>query len=200
MASDVVPNGIKIEWNATQNGIPIVNRVYTTTIAPPTAGDMNAAATAALDFFQAVKAAYHPSYTLNDVTVTDVSVANGTQIIVPITTSNIGTSGGSAAAANAAVVVSLRTAFIGRSFRGRFYFGGLSNNNLDTAQNIGTSAASFYATSFQDFIDALALVNQTLVVVSRFAAGVARLVNVATEVISIIVDTKVDSQRRRTAN
>jgi len=35
MASDIVPNGIKIEWNMTQLGVPVVNRVYVTMSAAP---------------------------------------------------------------------------------------------------------------------------------------------------------------------
>jgi len=200
MASDVVPHGIKIEWNATQNGVPVVNRVYTVVTGTPNAGNLTEASIAALNFFNAVKEAYHPTYILGNITVTDVSVANGAQLILPLTTDNVGTSAGTAAAGNAAVVCSLRTAQIGRSFRGRFYFGALSNNNLLTAQTIGAPAATFYADAMSDFLDALQDIGQTLVVVSKFAAGVARVVALATEVISLVVDTKVDSQRRRTAN
>jgi len=37
-------------------------------------------------------------------------------------------------------------------------------------------------------------------VLSRYAAGVLRVTGLLTEIISVIVDTKVDSQRNRTAN
>jgi len=141
-----------------------------------------------------------PSMVLQNITVTDVHVANGGQTILPLTTANVGTSSGTAAAANAAQCISLRTAQIGRSFRGRFYLGGLSNANLDSAQNWGTGQTGIVAGLFEDFMDALDLIGCTLVVVSKVANGVARITALATEVISIIVDTKVDSQRRRTAN
>lgn len=200
MAADVVPNGIKIEWNAVQNGVPIVNRVYVTMSAPPSADDLDDAVVAALAFFNAAKTTYHPSYTLQNITATDVSVANGTQVVFPLTTDNVGTGGSVAAAGNAAVVASFRTQFIGRSFRGRFYFGAMAQENLLNAQNITVETAAYYADLITDFIDALNAINMTLVVVSKFANGVARLVAVATEVISVIVDTKLDSQRRRTAN
>jgi len=200
MASDIVTNGIKLEWNAVQNGVPIVNRVYVTMTAPPSAADLDDAIVEALAFFNGIKAVLHPSYVLQNITATDVHVANGTQTILPLVTGNVGTGTGSAVAANAAVVISLRTNFTGRSFRGRFYAGALCDSNMANAQNIITSAATFYAGAMEDFIDALTAINMTLVVVSRFAAGVARVVNLATEIISVIVDTKIDSQRRRTAN
>jgi len=200
MALGIVPNGIKIEFNAQQNGVPVVQRVFVTKSSAPTSGDLDDAIVAALAYFNAKKGALHPTYVLQNITATDVSVANGTQTILPLTTSNIGTGSGAAAAANAAMCISLRTNFTGRSFRGRFYEGGLLSDGLTNAQNFAPTYASGLADFFQDFIDALAAINMTLVVVSNFAAGVVRVVALATEIISIIVDTKVDSQRRRTAN
>lgn len=200
MALGIVPNGIKIEWNATQNGIPVVNRVFVTQTTPVSSGDLDDAIVEALAFFNNVKAVYHPSYTLNNITATDVSVANGTQTVLPLTSSNVGTGTGAAAAANAALCISLRTNFTGRSFRGRFYVGGLTNGNLINAQTFDTAAAASVGGIFMDFIDALTAINKTLVVVSNYASGVVRVVALATEIISIIVNTTIDSQRRRTAN
>jgi hypothetical protein len=107
---------------------------------------------------------------------------------------------GTAAAANAALVASLRTNFTGRSFRGRFYLGGLGQGILQDAQNATTVFATDFANTFANFIAGLNTINKTLVVVSNYANKVLRITALATEVISIIVDTKLDSQRRRTAN
>lgn len=200
MPSDVVPHGIKVEYNATQNGVPVVNRFYVTQTTPVGSGDLDDVIVAALAHFNQFKAFCHPSYTLQNITATDVSVANGIQTILPLTTGNVGTASGAPAAANAALVASLRTDFTGRSFRGRFYLGGLAQAIFTNAQNVSVSTAGDWASMWSDFITALTAINKTLVVVSRFAEGVARVTNLATEVISIIVDTKVDSQRRRTAN
>jgi len=200
MALGIVPNGIKIEWNAVQNGIPIVNRMFVTKTSAPSSGDLDDAIVAALAFFNDYKALCHPSYVLQNITATDVSVANGTQTILPVTTSNVGTAVGAPNGANVAHVASLRTSFTGRSFRGRFYLGGTAAVNLADAQNFTTTASAALAGYMNDFIDALNTINQTLVVVSNYAAGVVRAIALATEIISIIVDTKADSQRRRTAN
>jgi hypothetical protein len=78
--------------------------------------------------------------------------------------------------------------------------GGQALANQQDAQNIKASTASVLAGWFMDFIDALATINKTLVVVSNYANKIERIVALATEVISVIVDTKIDSQRRRTAN
>lgn len=200
MALGIVPNGIKIEWNASQNGIPVVNRVFVTQTTSITDDDLDDTAIQALAFFNAYKPLCHPTYTLNNITVTDVSVANGRQLIQPLTSSNVGTGSGAALAANAAMCVSLRTVFTGKSFRGRFYLGALSAPDQADAQNFTGTATGLMAGFFTDFIDGLNTINKTLVVVSNYAAGVLRVVALATEIISIIVDSKIDSQRRRTAN
>lgn len=200
MAADVVPYGIKIEWNMDQNGVPVVNRVYVIKTGAISTGDLDDAIVAALDFYNDFKGLQHPSCVLQNITATDVSVPNGSQTILPVLSNNTGTGMGDAAGANVAMCASLRTNYIGRSFRGRFYLGGLAQEQLAGAQNFGTLNAGYLAGFMADFINTLNAINMTLVVVSRFAAGVARVTNLATEIISIIVDTKVDSQRRRTAN
>lgn len=200
MALGIVPNGIKIEMNYTQNGIPVVNRFYVTKTAPPSPADLDDAIVQTLAFYNTIQQFQHPTLVLQNITATDVHVANGTQVILPLVSDNTGTSAGAAAAANAALCISLRTSYTGRSFRGRFYMGGIAAANLVDAQNWSTSSCAAIAGLFQDFIDLLNTVNMTLVVVSNYAAGVVRVVALATEIISLIVDTKVDSQRRRTAN
>jgi hypothetical protein len=200
MALGIVPNGIKIEMNYVQNGIPVVNRFYVTKTSAPTSDDLDDAIIATTDFYNDLRNWQHPSLVLQNITATDVHVANGTQTILPFTTDNEGIGAGAPAAANAAQCISLRTNFTGRSFRGRFYLGGLCDVGMADAQNWSTTQSSSVAGFFADFIAALGTINQTLVVVSNFAAGVVRVVALATEIISVIVDTKVDSQRRRTAN
>jgi hypothetical protein len=200
MALGIVPNGIKIEWNMLQNGVPIVNRVFVTKTGAISSADLDDAIIAATDFYNDFKTHQNASCVLQNITATDVSVANGTQTILPFTTGNVGTMAGVATAANAAMVASLRTNYTGRSFRGRFYLGGLGAGNVQDAQNVTVLNAASFATMVDNFITTLAAVNQTLVVVSNYAAGVLRVVAIATEIISIIVDTKIDSQRRRTAN
>lgn len=200
MALGIVPNGIKVELNGVQNGVPVVNRFFVTQTGSVGSADLDDVIVETLAFWNIIKAGYHNSFTLQNITATDVSVANGIQTILPLTTGNVGSAGGDAAAANAAVCVSLRTNFTGRSFRGRMYLGALPTAIFTDAQNISLSQAAVYAGWFEDFITALGTINKTLVVVSNYAAGVVRVVALATEIISIIVDTKVDSQRRRTAN
>lgn len=200
MTLGIVPNGIKIEWNMLQNGVPIVNRMFVTQDTSPTDGDLDDTVVAATDFYNDFKTLQHSSCVLQNITVTDVSAANGRQVILPFTADNTGTGSGVAMAANAAAVASLRTVFTGRSFRGRFYLGGIAGVNQASAQTFITDLATNIGTHIMTFIDTLNTVNKTLVVVSNYASGVVRVIALATEIISVIVDNKIDSQRRRTAN
>src|SRR5436189_5207203 len=119
MTLGIVPNGIKVEMNATQNGVPVVNRFYVTLTGAPSSADLDDAIAATLAFFNDLKTYLSNSYVLQNITATDVHVANGTQTILPLTTANVGLNAGAQAAGNAAMCISLRTNFTGRSFRGR---------------------------------------------------------------------------------
>lgn len=200
MAIGIVPNGIKIEMNGQQNGIPVVNRFYVNQTGTVTYDDLESVEAVMLQFWSVIRTGQHTSYILQNITITDVSVENGQQLISPITTLNTGTLATPPAAANAALVISLRTDFTGRSFRGRYYLGGLASSQFQDAQNILAITAATIAGWFEDLIASLGVIGKTMVVVSNFALGVERVVALATEIVSIIVDTKVDSQRRRTAN
>jgi hypothetical protein len=200
MPFQAVPDGIKIELNAIQNGVPIVNVLHVESAVPITPTVLEDVATEVFVWYGLNDALFHPSYILQNITTTDISVANGQQYIASITSGGAGTASGAAAAANAAAVASLRTAYTGRSFRGRIYFGGMGAAAFADAQNISSGAATAYATAVGDLITALQAIGQTLSVLSRYSNLVLRVTGLLTEVISVIVDTKVDSQRRRTAN
>lgn len=201
MAFQTVPNGIEIVMNATQNGVPIVNVFWSKTSGVVTTGALGDAADAVKGWWDTyIKPGMHPSYVLDTIVATDKSVANGSQVTRTYTTGNAGTASGAAAAANAATVISWRTAHIGRSFRGRTYIGALTTGSFSDAQNVTSGFAGGMATAGAALITALGAVSQTLCVLSRYANLVLRVTGLLTEIIGVVVDTKVDSQRRRTAN
>jgi len=116
--------------------------------------------------------------------------------------SMVGTNGtvtGEAAPNNCTMSVSIRSAFPGRSFRGRNYVPVLTNSQV-TGNNIDADWA-------QSVVDAYALLlfgggalpgGWVWVVVSRFSGGLPRPDGVFSEVFSVrVVDLVVDSQRRR---
>lgn len=128
--------------------------------------------------------------------VTDVSEEGGEQI----TFTPIGALTGDIVSppmpTGTTITASWRTGLAGRSYRGRTYHVGLTEqqvvaNSLDSGSRTALQGA--YA---QLIIDAN--VNQTpLVVASRVAGGAPRPVGVVTDVLTVVVDEYIDSQRRR---
>lgn len=201
MAFQAVPRGVKIELNAVQNDVPIVNVWYAQLAGAPTDADLLAISEAVETWWHDnLKPSQHGTYVVQNITVTDVSIASGHQHINASIFEPMGGAGDDAAAANAAAVISWRTAATGRSFRGRTYIGGLPQAALVDAQHLTTAAASAYNLAGANLVDALEAVGATLVVVSRIALGVVRIIAVATEIIAWVTDNRIDSQRRRTAN
>jgi hypothetical protein len=139
------------------------------------------------------------SCTFDQLVCTDQSVANGAQVILIPTTTN-GANGTAQAAGNASLVASLRTAKTGKNFRGRTYIPALANNFLTDAQHVSVGVAAVANAHFVGLLTLLTSAGYKLCVLSRFLNNALRAVGLLTEIISIVTDTKVDSQQRRTAN
>lgn len=200
MVFQPVADGLKIEQIGVQNDVPVVNVFYAAAVEDHDAGLLESVADTVYDWYVANRTLWHESYTLQSIVVTDVAIANGIQFILPVTVNGAGLDSGEPAAANAAVCASLRTGFTGRSFRGRYYFGGLGAAAFTDAQHISVTAAGLFSGAIVDLIDALEAVGAIMSVCSRVANLVQRVTAILTEITSVLVDTKIDSQRRRTAN
>lgn len=201
MAVQLVPNGIEIVMNGDQNGVPIVNVLWSRTAGEVVDSDLSDAVSAVKGWWtSAIRPYIHSTYILNSITATDKSVEGGHQYTQSYVSSNQGLLTGAAAAANAAAVISWRTARIGRSYRGRTYIGGLDNSVAFTAQEMTTDFQTLLTTAGAGLIDALNGIGQSLSVLSRVLGGVLRVTGLLTEIVGVVVDIKLDSQRRRTAN
>lgn len=200
MAFQATPNGIKVEMNFFQNGIPVVNVFHVHAGSAITTAVLNDVIDIFSAYWDAIRVHLVSTLVLDNITATDISVANGIQSIDLPTATPAGAITALNAAANAACCISLRTAFTGRSFRGRSYVGGLPADALDAAQTLDAGFASAMAGHLTDLMDALTTAGHFLAVLSRYANLVLRVTGLLTEIVSVIVDTKVDSQRRRTAN
>jgi len=201
MPFQTVPDGVEIVLNGVQNGVPIVNVFNVRDEAAPEPERLLEIADATKDWWDTyLKPLLHTSYTLQSIKVTALTSSTGPQVEANYTTGNVGTQGGDPSAANGAAVISWRTASIGRSFRGRSYIGAMGSDQLTTAQTIDPSVLTAYASAGTSLIDAMQAIGAVLCVLSRYALGVQRIAGLLTEIIGIVVDNKVDSQRRRTAN
>jgi len=201
MPFQTVPNGIEVVLDAIQNGVPVVNVYNVRDAATHDAALMETYCDAFDAWWVAnLKPILSNSYVLTSIKATSLILSTGPQFIKSFSTGHQGDLTGEQVAGNAAVCISWRTASIGRSFRGRTYLGGLDAAATDTAQVISSSFASAVATAANALITAVGGAGGALCVLSRFALGVARVAGLLSEITAIIVDTKIDSQRRRTAN
>jgi hypothetical protein len=201
MAFVPTPNGVEVTFKGTQNDIPVVNVFHLDVHTSPDVTLL----TDVLDVFGTWVASswltiMHTSYVLNQIIAKDISVVDGEEVALNLTADNTGEGTGAPTAANAALVASWRTIKTGRSFRGRTYIGALSNAVLNDAQNVTLLFAGGVADLMTGLLEALDAAGYTLCVLSKYALGVARVAGLLTEIIGVVVDTKVDSQRRRTAN
>ena len=201
MPLPLTPRGIKIVLEATQNTTPVVNVWNVQAPATVTLTDLNDVSTV-MDawIISDLLPLMHSSWHAQQLIVTDLSSATPSQVITPLGVGYEGQVGGDPTAANAAVCVSWRTAVIGRSYRGRTFLGGLPNVYLASAQNINTANAVGIAAAAANLISVLTTAGYILSVLSYYSNLVLRVSGLLTEIVSVIVDTKVDSQRRRTAN
>lgn len=201
MATQFVPDGVEVVLNGIQNGVPIVNVFHvqdTATLDEARLGVICDAVKAWWDTYLAPL--LHTSYTLQSIVATALESTGGPQVTRAYSTGNVGTQGGDPSAANGAVVLSWRTGLIGRSYRGRSFIGAMASDQLASAQTVDPSVLTAYLSAGTQLIDAIDAIGAKLAVLSRFAAGVLRVTGLLIEIISVIVDNKVDSQRRRTAN
>ena len=195
-----IPETVEVHINARQDNVPVVNRVYVRWGHTIIEDDLDAT----FDIVDAwITGSVAPQMTnhmaFESVAIKNMDVANGQLKIYTPTTS----SGGRSAAAainSAASCISLRTAFSGKNYRGRFYFGGLCQSDFTSSTQIGLAVVGSHADIMTTFIDALETAGASLVVVSKVLAGIQRAIAITTNVLTVVVNTVCDNQRRRTAN
>lgn len=133
---------------------------------------------------------------LTSVTALSLDVANGEKVTVVVSPPVAGGSPNPAVSNNVAIVASFSTARTGRSYRGRCYHAGLTEQAV-TANEISGAMSAVLIGYYADLITSLTTNNAELVVASFQSAGVPRIEGVATPVESIGMNLRVDTQRRR---
>lgn len=135
--------------------------------------------------------------TLMGVTARDMSSQEGFQFFSPALAGTVGAAGGDPCPNNVALCMTHRTAQIGRSKRGRTFFGGIAKNS--TIGNYATaSLVGGLTTNFGLLVGDAAAAGWLFVVVSKYFNKLPRPVAVTTIVTSSSFrDGRVDSQRGR---
>lgn len=197
MAYIRLPLGIKVALEYEVFGKVIVNVYHVTTSDPILTVKLFDIA----DVFEAwwtntLAAEFSDDIGLAAITAHNLDVPNGEKITLPVSPAILGGSPNPAVSNNVALVASLRTALTGRSFRGRAYHAGLAEQMV--ADNVIDAAKTArMVDAYVDLIDRLSTENLLLVVASFQTEGAPRATGLATPVSSIIVNARIDTQRRR---
>jgi len=197
MALPILPDGMRISLEMSLQGKDIANIYHVTTTNVIDDLEMFRIADVFKDWWDvSLSITLSDELSLNAITVTDISVVGGGQIISTVGMPVIGKSINDSITNNVALVASLGTAKTGRSFRGRSFIPGMPVVAI-TDNHVGLVNAAIVTSAFEDLLAALIVEGARLVVASFISGGVQRLIGVATEIISIAVRTRVDTQRRR---
>lgn len=192
------PNIVMAEFVGTKDGQIIENRVHVNMLGEPTLANMGTLATALQSWLTTDYANRLPQeVVITQLQLTSLHTQNAVQLTVPLNI--VGVVAGGAMPNEVSYCVSLRTGFIGRSARGRFYILGVPTGVM-TLQNRINAA---YRTNITNTIGALrttiASTGFLQVIVSYISNGVPRPGGPVYFVVqsATTTDDIVDSQRRR---
>lgn len=198
MAFIPVPNGMSLCFHFTSAS---QNWQFCLTLrksaGAPEDTDLQQAAGDAYSWWTSVlKPLLSTSTSLADITVADLTSQGAPQYVQTVGEAATGT--GSAVPLNACVVISGRTAKRGRSFRGRNYLSGLRDAILGVSMNaISTAFASTLAGAWGTLRTTLDGHGYDHVIASKQQEGAPVSPAETNEVTAYVVDTLIDSQRRR---
>lgn len=143
-----------------------------------------------------MRASFSGGITLVELACRDLTAQNSFVYNLPVSTNNVGTKPGGTTPAQVAIVTSHRTGVAGRGYRGRSYWCGIVESDVDT-QIVQTTLATQLGANMTALSTNVSAAGWDWVVVSRWLNGVARVVALISEIASVIVNTRVDTQRRR---
>ena len=197
MAYIKLPLGIRVALEYEVFGKVVVNIYHVTTTDPIiTIKLLDIAQLFAAWWDAEVSVYFSQDIALNAVTAHNLNVPNGEKVTLVVSPPTAGQLPAGAVSNNVAIVASLFTAQTGRSFRGRSYHAGLDDPSV-TANSIATGKAAGIVATYGDLVTSLALENAILVVASFQSESAPRAEGIATEVESVAVNLRVDTQRRR---
>lgn len=200
MAWPFLNGTIKLRVTFGFDGVPSVNIHFVLERTPSSPIDAATLLLAANDVWTAYNTDWKDmmgdQWTIDNITATDHSLADGQQIQTSSALPIVGTGASEEVPASVCIVASHRTDHTGRSRRGRTYLPGLTEGNVggNDIDGLMATAVGDLFTTLHSELDANDLDH---VVYSLYQAGAARTTPLATLITSLIVDTRVDTQRRR---
>ncbi len=198
MAFQSVPHVVQVELHYTIGDQFGMNRVMADVGHEVTAADLETAATEVDGWFTGdVLPSVSQDLALFQTRAVDLEHETSGEFVVFHTPAVQGSVTEVSLPAEAALVTSLRTNSLGRSYRGRFYLAGLPRSQQADPQHMQSTYSAAVNDMFVSLISVLNAAGYALGVVSRVADGVARAVGIITEVTGLITNNRIDSQRRR---
>ncbi len=193
-AVNVMKAAITLLWGG-QRVVNVLNFLKGSTV---TQADLEGLANALLTWWNtSVRPNTSSDAALQSIVTTDQSNQSAPSFTIQISPVAPGGEPGGTVSNNVAVVVSLRTGFRGRSYRGRVYVPGIRNTHLVDQNHVYDAFAVALAAQYAALSTVEAATTTTHVIVSRFANKAPRATAIMTEVTSYVTETTVDSQRRR---
>lgn len=178
---------VRIPVKVTAAGRRPSYNIWHTFSATPTLAEAQAAVDALRDFYTSIAAFYNSTTTI-EIGINVVEITTVPPLIRPVVIRTVvGTGGTAQAPYQLANVVSLRTANAGRSYRGRIYLGPMSSTALNGAIVNGTLVGTMQTAA------------NTLVATGLLRVWSEKLA-VGTVVTGAVVNTAVETQRRRARN
>ena len=195
-----VPATVKASFFYTLSGQPAMNRIHIS-VAPtlPTAGDCATIAAALASWWLGNCQALVPAtMLLRAVEAVSIAEANGPQATFSAGLPAAGTHNSPALPNNVSLAVSLRSGLTGRSARGRWFWAGLTEDQV-TENLVGAGPAADIVAAIDNLLSTIAGLSAFPAIVSYVANGVPRPGGPVKFFISdaLLVDDVVDSQRGR---
>lgn len=197
MAFISLPNGIKIEIIMRKGGAPVVNVVFLQATGVPNLLNLENYTNAVITWWNTnIKPLVTSGTALHTVRATNWNAENGLQYTNDLLTPSAGTRTGGDTPSNVAAVTTFLTGQSGRSFRGRVYNGGMSDDDIVT-NTLSTTLVAGYLTAWAAFQADMQALGLEHVVASFYSNLAPRTVGVATPIVSYSMNNVVDTQRRR---
>lgn len=195
-----VPSTIEVLVSGTTNGIPWQNTFYYNYVVPPDEEELGDLLD---DLYAVIVSAWLPLLCANvdvrELYARDLADEIAVQSTLGIVGA-VGSASGGGLPTYVAFAVSRRSAFTGRSARGRIFWVGLTESQVtDNTLSSGTRAAIIAA--LEAFDAAAALAGFTPVIVSRWSGGSLRVSGVTYPITTwLATDDFVDTRRSRKQN
>lgn len=198
MPSVIVPNTALAEIRMIVSGQNVENTLWFEFAGPPTTEQMLGLGADLLSWWaNQIAPLVSQAVSVTEVYLSDFTSLNGASATVtPLGPLN-GQRSSPVMPNNVSLTVSFRTPFRGRSFRGRNYVVGLTEDQIE-ASSVTAPTGNAFSSAYQELLAVAANNGAQWVVVSRFTNGAPRPIGLTTPVQSpVVTDLVIDSQRRR---